>query len=98
MLARKPSLQIHNLRCRQVGEAIKQCRIALDLSVQDLAKRIGRSASQVQDIEEARVAVDSELLQSCASVFGLTEIEIVSLAASDSTLLVAEECGSDSCK
>lgn len=81
MLSNKTEVHIHSLS-PMLSEAIKQCRIALDLSPQQFAKKICKSVNYVQQLEQAKIAISSDVLQDSAFALGLTVGELVEIAVS----------------
>ena len=53
MPSRKSELHIHSLS-PMLSEAIKQCRMALDMSPQQFAKKIRKSVDFVNDLEQPK--------------------------------------------
>lgn len=88
MFERKPDIQIHSLS-PLLSKAIKECRLSLDLSKQEFAKKIRKSPNYVEDLEQARVAITSDVLENSANVFGLSVGELVEIAVTEKTLVVA---------
>jgi ribosome-binding protein aMBF1 (putative translation factor) len=79
MISKKGNVQIHSFS-PVLSEAIKQCRIAQNMSPQQLAARIRKSTEFVHDLENAMVAIDSPTLEDCAAAFGLSAGELVEIA------------------
>jgi len=88
MFAKTTGVQIHSLS-PMLSEAIKECRIALDLSPQEFARKIYKSADFVYDVEQAEIAINSDVLEDSASVFGLSVGELVEIAVSEKSRIVA---------
>jgi hypothetical protein len=50
-----------------------------------------KSPEYVQDLENGKLAIDSQALEDCAAAFGLSAGEIVEIAVSESVTLLASE-------
>jgi ribosome-binding protein aMBF1 (putative translation factor) len=81
MFSRKANIQIHSVS-PVLSEAIRQCRIAAGMSPEQLAKKIRKSSDFVNDLEQALIAIDSQILEDCASALGLSSGEMVNIAIS----------------
>ena len=88
MYTKKTDIQIHSLSSL-LSKAIKQCRNALDLSSKEFATKIHKSTSYIQDVEQGRIPVTSDVLEDCASAFGLSVSELFEIAISEKALVVA---------
>lgn len=90
MFSRKATAQVHGYS-PLIIEAVKQCRMALDMSQRDLARQIHKNTEYVKKLESGAIPVEREVILDCAAAFGLSLSELVEIAASESTLLVLEE-------
>jgi ribosome-binding protein aMBF1 (putative translation factor) len=77
---KKTAIQIHS-QSPELSAAIKQCRIRLDMSPQEFAKKIRKTAEYVHELEQAEIAINTPTLEDCASAFGLSVGELVGQVA-----------------
>jgi ribosome-binding protein aMBF1 (putative translation factor) len=88
MFSSRADVQIHG-HSQVLSQTIKECRMALNMSPEQLARMIKKTPEFVQDLEKAKVAIDSQVLEDCAWAFGLSAAEMVEIAVSEAVLVVA---------
>lgn len=74
-----------------LSKAIWRARIALDLSVPELAKKIGKSHFFCHKLERNDIVIDAQTLQDCACAFGLSVGELVELAFSGDIVVLVDK-------
>lgn len=74
-----------------VGKAIRSCRVTLGLSSDELACRLGKPVSYVQQLESAEISLSGSRLQSCADALGIHPAELLDIAQSNHEMLIVGE-------
>lgn len=85
MFKRRANIQIYSVS-PILSKTIKQCRCTIEMSTEELAKAIHKSTEYVIDLEQAKIAIDSQTLEDCALVFGLSPSQMVEIALNDYAL------------
>ncbi len=92
MSSNKLDVHIHCLS-PLLSEAIGQCRRALDMSVKEFANKIHKTPNYLFQLERAKIAITSQVLQDCATNLGLSVGELVDIAVYGQVLLLTDEDG-----
>lgn len=71
-----------------LGETIRQCRLYLEISVSEFARKIGRQPSYVRQLEQAQVELSMPLLKDCARALDISVEELFEFASGDCDLLL----------
>lgn len=78
----------------KLGHTIKSTRVAMDLSLSDVAQRVGITAIQLDSIENDKEIPSEEILRALARVLGagdLLELYRTTLAQRNAQLAVEEQ-------
>src|SRR5579859_2716572 len=65
---------------RNLGDLLRDARVAADLSLRDLAKKLGITPSYISDIENNRRVPSEDVLRQLAETFDLKFDELMALA------------------
>jgi len=67
---------------------IRECRLALELSEEELGEAIGKNADYVQKLEKGELQFGLDVLRKCAQAFSLSMSEFLELADENHELVL----------
>lgn len=81
---------------RLVGRRIRLCRVNLDLTQEELARKSGQTRNFISEVERARMTVDAWRLSSVAAALGVPAAWLLSLDGHPMDLPQTQEPGATS--